>query len=227
MNKLKHCIAAIGMTIAMMTPLSLLADDWDHSTKMTFSEPVEVPGHVLEPGAYWFNLADSEGNRNIVEIWNADRSQLITIILAISDYRLQPTDKTVVNFEERPTGAPEAIRAWFYPGCEYGQEFVYPKTRATELAKQTSAPVLSIRDEQPPQKQSEVKAVNPTGEDMDFTEVVELPPTTPPTVREAEATPPENALPHTGSSLPLIGLLGLAAFAGAGALRLMDARQRS
>ena len=227
MSKLKYFVLAISMAVVLMTPLAMLADEWDHATKMTFSEPVEVPGHVLEPGTYWFTLADSEGNRNIVEIWNADHSQLVTTILAISDYRLQPTDKTVVNFEERPTGTPEAIRAWFYPGCEFGQQFVYPKTRATELAKQTSGPVLSVRDEQLQQKQAEVKAVNPSGEEMAFTEVVQLPPATPPTVSEAEATPPPNALPQTGSLVPLIGLLGLIALAGAGALRLVDGRLRS
>jgi hypothetical protein len=47
-----------------------------------------------------------------------------------------------------PTGTPEAIKAWFYPGDNFGQEFVYPKAKATQLAQQEQRPVLSLRDEQ-------------------------------------------------------------------------------
>jgi hypothetical protein len=114
------------------------ADAWNQATKLTFSGPVEVPGLALPAGTYWFTLADSDPDRNIVQIWNEDRTQLLTTILAIPDYRLQASGKTVINFEERPRDAPEAIQSWFYPGANFGEEFVYPKTRALQLAKQTS-----------------------------------------------------------------------------------------
>jgi hypothetical protein len=61
------------------------------ATKLTFGEPVKVPGRVLEAEMYsWFNLADSPSDRNIVEMWNAGRTHLIRTILAIPDYRMQP-----------------------------------------------------------------------------------------------------------------------------------------
>jgi hypothetical protein len=82
-----------------------------------------------------------------VQVWNADRTHLLATILAIPDYRLQLTGKTVIKFSERPSGTPEAIRAWFFPGDNYGHEFGYPEKRATELAKQTARPVLSMPDE--------------------------------------------------------------------------------
>ena len=63
-------------------------------------------------------------------------------ILAIPNYRLRATDKTVITFRERPAGQPEALRAWFYPGRNWGEEFVYPKAKAIELAKATNTPVL-------------------------------------------------------------------------------------
>jgi len=102
------------------------ADEWSKSTRITFSEPVEVPGRVLPAGTYWFTLMDSAADRNVVQIWSASHSQLLTSIIAIPDYRLQPTGKTVVKFEERSANAPEALEAWFYPGDNFGQEFVYP-----------------------------------------------------------------------------------------------------
>ena len=53
----------------------------------------------------------------------------MTTILAIPNYRLQPTGKTVFTFWETPPGQPKALRAWFYPGDNFGQEFAYPKIR--------------------------------------------------------------------------------------------------
>jgi hypothetical protein len=68
---------------------------------------------------------------------------LITSILAIADYRGETPDKTIVTFDERPAGQPEALKAWFYPGDNSGVEFVYPKQRATELVQANPQPVLS------------------------------------------------------------------------------------
>jgi LPXTG-motif cell wall-anchored protein len=213
------CSAVVFCVVLMFVaalPTVVKADEWNKATRLTFSEPVEVPGMVLVAGTYWFTLANSDSNRNIVEVWNADRSRLITTILAIPDYRLQPTGKTVVHFEERPSNAPEAIHSWFYPGDNYGEEFVYPKSRATELAKQTSRPVLSMPEPAPtePQqiKQAPVKAVTPSGEEIEISEVIASQPIA------ASAVP--NSLPKTGSPLPLLGLAGLLALASSVGLRM-------
>jgi LPXTG-motif cell wall-anchored protein len=186
------------------------ADTWNKLTKLTFAEPVEVSGTVLQPGTYWFSLLDSSSDRHVVQIWNGDRSQLITTVLAIPNYRLRPTGNTVVKFSERPTGTPEAIRAWFYPGDNFGQEFVYPKTRATQIAGNVAEPVLSVRDEpatapEPVLEQAPVKAVEPSGDEVEVAAVVE-------TVA---------ALPETGSPLPWLGLLGLLAVGAGLALRYL------
>ena len=63
-------------------------------------------------------------------------------VLAIPNYRLRATGKTVLTFRETPPGQPDVLRAWFYPGKNFGEEFVYPKERALELAKVTNTPVL-------------------------------------------------------------------------------------
>ena len=220
MNTKRKSVFILGLALlfAITMPSALMADEWDKATKLTFSEPVEVPGVVLPTGTYWFTLADSESDRNIVQIWNADRTQLITTILAIPDYRLQPTGKTVVHFEERPSDQPEAIHSWFYPGANYGEEFVYPKARATQLAKQVSRPVLSMPDAQPSDttqiKQTPVKAVSPSGEEIEIAEVIATQPIAP-----TEAPAPPSSLPKTASSLPLLLLAGLFSLGAAGALR--------
>src|SRR5262249_20204507 len=115
-------VSALVLLSTFAVPNNLMADEWDKATKLTFSEPVEVPGLVLTAGTYWFTLADNDSDRNIVQIWNEDRTKLVTTILAVPDYRVKPTDKTVIHFEERPSDSPEAIHSWFYPGANYGEE---------------------------------------------------------------------------------------------------------
>ena len=102
-----------------------------------FNEPLEIPGRVPSTGTYVFKLLDDAGNRHIVQIFNADESHIYATILTLPVYRLSPAGKTVITFEERMAGSPEAIQAWFYPGDNYGEEFVYPKARAIEIAKAT------------------------------------------------------------------------------------------
>src|SRR3954453_11776004 len=88
-------------------------DDWNRKTVITFSGPVEIPGvhlagwGVLPAGTYVFKILDSQSDRHIVQIFNQDETMIYATILAIPNYRLQATDKTVMPFRERPAGQPE------------------------------------------------------------------------------------------------------------------------
>ena len=174
------------------------ADEWNRKTVMTFSGPVEIPGvhlkgwGVLPAGTYVFKILDSQSDRHIVQIFSEDETTVYATILAIPNYRLKATDKTVITFRERPAGEPEALRAWFYPGRNWGEEFVYPKARAIELAKTTNTPVLFTPAEIPVEveepiktadepvvvqlKQAPVMAIQPTGEEVELAAVVTPPP---------------------------------------------------
>jgi len=192
------------------------ADDTNRKTSITFSGPFEVPGvgqHNFPAGTDVFKILDSASDRHVVQIFNQDETKVLTTILAIPNYRLKTTEKTVMMFSERPAGQPEALRAWFYPGHEWGEEFVYDKPRAIELARETNQPVLatSVALETAPVDTlttAPVEAVAPTGEPVELAQVVEGPPAA------AEAAPPvtmaaADPLPATASPLPLIALIGL------------------
>src|SRR6202158_5371005 len=102
--------------LALAFAANVKADTFDKKTVMTFSEPFEVTGvdaQILPAGTYVFKVFESFGDRNIVQIFNADETHLFTTILAIDNYRLKPTEKTVMTFKERGEGQPEAIKAWF------------------------------------------------------------------------------------------------------------------
>ena len=111
------------------------ADEWDKQTILTFNEPVQIPGQVLQAGTYVFKLGDSQADRTIVQVFTQDLQHLLATINAIPDYRDEPADKTVVTLEERPAGSPEALHSWFYPGDTIGVEFVYPKSEAQVAGK--------------------------------------------------------------------------------------------
>jgi hypothetical protein len=217
------------------------AGEWDKSTKVTFNAPVEIPGigaQVLPAGTYVFRLLDSQADRNMVQILNERQDHVYSTILAIPNSRLQATDKTVITFRERASGQPEAIRAWFFPGDRLGQEFVYPKARAIELAKQTNQPVLTMPTEMAPYLAEPVKstdepaavalihapiqAVVPTGEVVPMTVVV-----APPLVQTASVRTTETyrSLPRTAGSLPLFGLIGLMAIVGGFGLFFLSKRR--
>jgi len=206
------CLTVLGLVAAPKAK----ADEWNHKTVITFSGPVEVPGvgqHLLPAGTYVFKLLDSPADRHIVQIFNQDQTKLLTTVLAVPNYRLKATNKTVITFRERPAGEPEALKAWFYPGHQWGEHFVYERSRAIELAKETNETVLSTPvalAEAPVEvlKTAPVEAVNPSGETVEAATVVEAPPAE---VAAAVTPAPElvASLPKTASYLPLIGLVGL------------------
>ncbi|HEY7838481.1 MAG TPA: hypothetical protein VIC54_07770 [Terriglobales bacterium] len=214
MRKLLVAVFCLAVSGVLFLPKAR-ADQWNKKTTLTFSQPVEVPGMILPAGTYVFVLVDSMADRNIVRIFNADETHVFATILAINNYRLVPTDKTVITFEERPVDTPVALHAWFYPGDQYGQEFVYPKSDALALAKLNKAPVLAMPTELASNltesseaglaalKEAPIVAVEPTGEEVPATEVVAVSPST----QVADATPP--SLPKTAGELPLFGALGL------------------
>ncbi len=196
---------------AVVTP-NARADQENKKTVMTFSQPIEIPGQILPAGTYMFKLLDSQSDRHIVQIWDADGSHLITTVLAINNVRLKPTGKTVVKFAERSGDNPEALKAWFYPGDNFGQEFVYPRQRATQLATESNNSVPAISDESAPvDLNTQVVQVapqeQPAAEPARTTTVTETPAPTPGPVTTPVAEPTE--LPKTASSLPLIALIGV------------------
>jgi len=110
------------------------ASEWDKKTIVTFSDAVEIPGQVLQPGTYVFKLLDSSSNRNIVQVWNEDEDHLLAMIQTISDYEPHAPDKSVFYLEPLSGDSTLALQSWFYPGDTSGRKFVYPQYPTTDQA---------------------------------------------------------------------------------------------
>lgn len=214
----------VGLTLCLLGFLPVTGADAqtrDDKTVLTFSQPVEIPGHVLPAGTYTFKLFDSMSDRHIVQVFNADGSEIIATIMAISNYRLKATDDTVIRFTEVPMGSPEAIRAWFYPGDRIGQEFVYSKRRAAQLAKasKTAVPAITVDvADADALRTVPIVAITADEQEMPVAAVIQ---TTPPAAAADRVTAPvilsddTRQLPQTASMLPLVALFGLASLFGA------------
>src|SRR6185369_14398716 len=117
-------LALFGLACALMAPTTN-ADPVYKRTEVTFKQPVEIPGMVLMPGTYVMKLLDPYMDRNIVRFYNTQENHMYAMVFAVPDYRLTPTDHTVITFEERAHNSPQAIKEWFPAGDNWGEEFVY------------------------------------------------------------------------------------------------------
>lgn len=245
------CIAALGAGIAA---ININADAWNKKTIITINEPMQIPGATLTPGKYVFKLMDSSSNRHIVQVFNEDETKVINTILAIPNQRLQPTGKSEFGFWEMPAGTTPALRSWFYPGDNFGQEFAYPKQEAVQLSATVKQEVPSFTEEQyaeytkvtpaPEQATAEVKTPEPqpqpvqepapvaaveTPKPVETPAVVEPPPaprTAEPveTRRTETRTSVDDSLPATASPLPAVGLLGALSVGLGAAIRALRSR---
>jgi hypothetical protein len=230
MNKLQMKMILLAGFVSALSLLPVArADEWSQRTVVSFSGPVEIPGQILPAGTYVFKLANSQSSRHIVQVFNQRENHLYGTFLAIPSYRHRPSDKTIIRFEERAAGSPQAIKAWFYPSRTYGHEFVYPKKEALALAEANNAPVPSMPTElaattTKPMVTIEgpeiaalmivpLKAEKPTGEEVELAQITEAP------AAELPAT-----LPKTASMVPLIGLIGLLSLGAAFSMRFAAAR---
>ena len=134
--KTRKTISFLGLLLAFAIILpAARADEYDQASQLTFSQPVQIPGRVLPAGTYWFVLADTSiANRNIIHIFNSDRSMLYATVSTITAERAQSSDHTALTFAERDSTQPSAILDWFYPGRKTGHEFLYAAQDENELA---------------------------------------------------------------------------------------------
>jgi hypothetical protein len=217
-------IALTSLAAVMAFAPTARADEWNKKTILTVKETIQLPNTVLPPGTYTFKLLDSLSDRHIVQVFDKDGMHLVTTVLAIPNYRLQPTEKSEFAFWEVPAGNPPALRAWFYPGDNFGQEFAYPKNMSTQIAASANMAVPTTTAVTPEEmKTAPIIATPPAfvAAPEPVVAAVEAPKEVaveaPPPLPTGPVTPVE--LPHTASSFPLIGFLGLISMSAFLALR--------
>jgi len=216
-QRLKLAVFILAAGTAWLAPAAK-ADEWDKRTVLTFNEAVEIPGKVLTAGTYVFKLAEGESDRTVVQVFTQDEQHLVATVIAVPSYRIDPADKTIVTFEERPSGSPEALHKWFYPGDNFGLEFVYPKSE-TQVAVNSEQPVLlpAVAVAPPPEPTTaRIEAAPAMPEivpepEVETAEIIPMPIDNAPA---AEIDSPPSTLPQTAGNFAMIPLLGIALLSG-------------
>ena len=236
MKRTRLLAAGLALALLSLAPLAK-AQVASKKTHISFSQPVRVPGVTLTPGSYVFKLADSQSNRHIVQILNPREDKVYATCLTIPDYRARPGSKTIITFGEAAAGRPSPIKAWFYPGDNTGNRFVYSKEEAAMLAQAYHQPVPAVPPEvvsnaakvepikKTPSKdpavvamaEAPVKAVSDTGAETAY-KPAEINDANDESGFDATAAPAKK-LPQTASSMPLLAVLGLTLLAVSGLVR--------
>jgi len=132
-NKL-YIVVGLIIAFSLFSELAAHADESDQATTLTFNQPIQIPGQVLPAGTYLFKLANSDSGRDLVQIFNSDRTHIYATLQTIPTDRHDTTGQTVITLAEQGAGKPDVLLKWFYPGNLTGNEFLYSDQREKELA---------------------------------------------------------------------------------------------
>ncbi len=116
-------VSCVVAALGLMTAASVAKANAQHTTYLTFSAPVALPGVALPAGTYIFEVVIPD----VVRVRSRDRAQVYLTAFTRTVERpagLRADHPVVVN--EVPAGMTPSIKAWFPIGEFVGHEFIYP-----------------------------------------------------------------------------------------------------
>jgi hypothetical protein len=199
-----------------VSALALAQGTVQRDTKLAVSEPTQVGPVLLDPGSYTLRVHDFKGGKIQVNIVRDSDQKMMGTATAMRARRNLDTNQQSDNqtqFTYTTFNGHPAVATWYYPGDEWGEQFLYGKETVAAntgdmTVTQTPAPTAStstMAESTPPAPAVEERHEEPTR-----AEVAPAP---------APAPEPARTLPRTASSTPLVGLLGALSLAGAAAVR--------
>lgn len=142
--KLSGILAALLLALLMAVPNARAEGLNGDLTRLTFNQPIRIPGHkVLPAGTYWFVLPSPFGGPNVVAIYNASRTHVDALLETIPTLRMKPTSRTELTLAQQGCRSPDALVAWFYPGTLNGYSFLYSHRMQRRLSEDTTTNVFA------------------------------------------------------------------------------------
>jgi hypothetical protein len=211
----RFCLAAV---LAAIVAIPAAAQIEKEKSIFTVTDSIQVGSKVVPPGTYLIRVVPLSYNRNLVQVTSEDGSKVFASALATPHPKRDDEQIPSSRFLYYPTaeGQVKALRTWFAPSTPYGQDIVYPKKRASELAIATKESVVAIPEET---TETEYKTVPYTTITREGTEAVYTAPQPETRVAQVDTAPaaapapPVKSLPRTASDVPLAALLGSASLA--------------
>ncbi len=230
MKTLMKCLAlgAFATLLGIVsTPAAYAQSDRENST-FTVTEPVDVGGVTLQPGTYLIKVVMLASNRNMIQVTNEEQTKVFASVLA-TPHTLRPNEVVPTSryiYYTAAAGQPRALRTWFARDTTNGQDIIYPKRRAMELAALAKEPVIAIPDEvkEADYKTATFTVVTPDQNVKPYEEPVVVVQKAPVPVAVVAEARPVKQLPATASHVPLFAALGLLSLGGAFGLRALANR---
>lgn len=145
--KRKLCLSAACAAIGLFAyQHAAQASPSNQRTILHVYNPIQIPGVVLSPGVYTVHLVNPRFGRNVVQFTNRANHEVVATLITVPDKRMHVTGETQLSFYEPTPGNPPSLRSWFYPGMEYGSEFVYSQSQASGIAKASDHYVPTMAD---------------------------------------------------------------------------------
>jgi hypothetical protein len=119
---------SIGATLLVVLALSAgaFAGVFNHTTYLTFSRAVRLPGVTLPAGTYVFERVALPDRIDLVQVRNRERNKVyLTAFTNMVDRPRDMKPSQWVTFRETKPGAAPEIAAWFPAGESRGHQFVY------------------------------------------------------------------------------------------------------
>ena len=214
-------LSALGVFL-FLGASSLVADEaW--RTPLTISEPTEIPGMVLQPGKYVVQVQNTKETRMVVQFLQGDQTKAVAQAIGVPNYRVTISDGAQFTYFQRAEGSPQALKMWFYPGNNFGIEFVYPREKAMMIAKTSREEVYSAPSAKP-EVTEQVVAISPELKEEPVRQPAPPPPAPVVAERAPAPAPPPATLPQTAGNSGLLALAGFALLGVAATMRFFAAR---
>jgi hypothetical protein len=98
--------------------------------RVTFSQPVRLPGVGLGAGTYIFEVPDPERSWDVVQVLSGDRSRVYFMgFTRIIERPSSLSRRQVVSFGEAAAGTSPPVTVWYPDNESTGRQFVYPASR--------------------------------------------------------------------------------------------------
>ncbi len=123
----RRVIVCVGLIVGVLAVRSIGANPvtWKRTTHFTFNAPVRLPGVLLPPGTYTFELA-SPNDLSLVRVTDraGSRVHLTAFTYLVNRPDAGRTD-AVLTFGEAGPSSPRPINVWYPQGERTGRQFIY------------------------------------------------------------------------------------------------------
>jgi hypothetical protein len=129
-RKVLSTVCAVAVCAAALIQHPSAAPNAQRTTRLTFSQPVKLPGIALGAGTYIFELAAPDAGSDVVRVLSRDRTQSFYMgFTRVVDRPSGISEDKVVSLGEAAAGEAPPITAWWPKGDSTGRQFIYAQAR--------------------------------------------------------------------------------------------------